>query len=59
MTAQEWYERGNEFRRNSDWQHAIECYNHATEIDPTSPAAKAREMLNNILNYYCKEMYNP
>lgn len=57
--AEQYYRNGNAFRQQSDWQHALECYNHAIELDPDSPAAKAKEMLENILNYYCKEMFNP
>ncbi len=59
MTAEEYYIQGNLYRKRGDWQHAIESYNHAIELDPTSPAAKAKEMIDNILNYYCKEMFNP
>ena len=59
MTDEEYYRRGNEFRKQGDWQHAIECYNHAIEVNPASPAAKAKEMLENILGYYCKVMFNP
>ena len=59
MTDEEYYRCGNEFRKQGDWQHAIECYNHAIEVNPASPAAKAKEMLENILGYYCKEMFNP
>jgi len=57
--AEQLYRQGNEFRKQSDWQHALECYNRAIELDPASPAAKAKEMLYNILNYYCKAIFNP
>ena len=57
--AEELYLQGNQYRQQSDWQHALECYNHAIELDPNSPAVKAKEMLMNILNYRCKEMFNP
>ncbi|MBO4613394.1 MAG: tetratricopeptide repeat protein [Bacteroidaceae bacterium] len=57
--AEDYYQKGNAYRKQSDWQHALECYNHAIELDPTSPAVRAKEMLDNILNYYCKEMFNP
>ena len=57
--AEEYYRQGNEYRRQSDWQHALECYNQAIELNPASPALKAKEMLYNILNYYCKDMLNP
>lgn len=57
--AEKYYRQGNAYRQQSDWQHAIACYNEAIERDPNSPAVKAKEMLENILNYYCKEMFNP
>jgi len=34
-------------------------YGEAIELDPESPAVTARQMLADIMNYYCKDMYNP
>ena len=34
MTAEVWYQKGNEYRRQSDWKHAIDCYLEAIELDP-------------------------
>ena len=45
LTAAEWYERGNEYRKKGDWKHAIDCYLEAIEIDPESPALHAKAML--------------
>ena len=59
MTAQEWYERGNSLRRQSQWHEAMNCYTKAIELDPNSPAVVARRMLEDIMNYYCKDLYNP
>lgn len=59
MTAEEYYRRGNEYRRKGDWKHAIDCYLEAVERDPDSPAAEAKKMLDDILNYYNKDAYNP
>lgn len=59
MTAEEYYQQGNEYRRQGDWQHAINCYMEATAIDPDSPAQEARKMLEDILNFYNKDAYNP
>jgi tetratricopeptide (TPR) repeat protein len=58
-SAQEWYERGNELRRQSLWHEAINCYIQAIALDPDSPAVEAKKMLEDILNFYCKDMYNP
>lgn len=59
MTAEELYQKGNEYRRLSDWKHAIDCYLEAIELDPDSPAVEAKRMLDDILNFYNKDAYNP
>lgn len=59
MTAEDWYRKGNEYRRSSDWKHAIDCYMEAIELDPESPAVEAKKMLDDILNFYNKDAYNP
>lgn len=59
MTAEEYYRKGNEFRKQGNWQEALNCYMEAIELDPNSPAVEAKRMLDDILAYYCKDMYNP
>lgn len=59
MTAEEFYQKGNEYRRKGDWKHAIDCYLEAIERDPDSPAVEAKRMLDDILNFYNKDAYNP
>lgn len=59
MTAQDYYEQGNTYRRQGNWQAAINSYLQAMELDPDSPAAEAKKMLDAILNYYHKDAYNP
>ncbi len=59
MTAQDYYEQGNNYRRQGNWQAAINSYLQAMELDPDSPAAEAKKMLDDILNYYHKDAYNP
>ena len=59
MTAEEYYALGNEYRQKGDWREALNHYIAAIALDPKSPAAHAKEMLDNILSYYCKDMYNP
>lgn len=59
MTSKELYERGNSFRRQGNWQEAINCYIEAAELDSESPAVEAKAMLDDILNYYNKDAYNP
>lgn len=59
MTAAEWYEKGNEYRKQSNRQEAINCYLEAIALDPDSPAVEAKQMLEDILNFYNKDAYNP
>lgn len=59
MTAQEYYEQGNAYRKAGNWQEAINCYIKAVELDPNSPAVEAKQMLDDIMNYYHKDYYNP
>jgi cytochrome c-type biogenesis protein CcmH/NrfG len=58
-TAEQWYLEGNGFRRQGDFQHALDCYLEALDLDPASPAAEAKEMLEDILNFYNTDAYNP
>lgn len=57
--ANDWYQRGNEYRKKGDWKHALDCYMEAIDIDSESPAVEAKRMLENILNFYNKDAYNP
>ena len=59
MTAEEYYLKGNEYRKQSKWHEAINCYIQAIELDPDSPAVEAKRMLDDIMAFYCKDMYNP
>mgnify|MGYP002674404143 FL=1 len=59
LDADHYYRKGNEYRQRGDWQHAIDCYLEAISLDPNSPAVHAKQMLDNILGYYCKDIYNP
>ena len=59
MTAEEYYRLGNRYRKEGNWQEALNNYVAAIELDPESPAVEAKKMLDDILNYYCKDMYNP
>ena len=59
MTAEEYYQLGNQYRKQGNWQEAMNSYMEAIALDPDSPAVVAKQMLDDILNYYCKDMYNP
>lgn len=59
MTADDYYKQGNEYRRQGNWKRAIDSYMEAIELDPESPAVAAKQMLDDIMSYYCKDIYNP
>lgn len=59
MNSEEYYKRGNEYRKAGNWKMALECYAESIELDPDSPAVHAKQMLEDIVNYYCKDYYNP
>ena len=59
MTAEDYYKLGNEYRRKGDWKHAIDNYLEAIALDPELPAVEAKQMLDDMFAFYCKDMYNP
>lgn len=59
MTAEDFYRQGNRYRKEGNWQEAINNYVKAIELDHDSPAVEAKKMLDDILAYYCKDIYNP
>ena len=59
MNSEEYYKQGNEYRRQGEFQQAMNCYLEAIALDPESPAVEAKKMLDDIMNFYCKDMYNP
>ena len=59
MSAEDYYQRGNEARKRGQWHEAINAYIQAIELDPDSPAVEAKRMLDDIMAFYCKDMYNP
>lgn len=52
------YLRGNAYRKQGNWQQALNNYQSAIELNPQSPAVQARQMALDILNYYNKDMFN-
>lgn len=53
-----YYLRGNAYRKQGNWQMAINSYLAAIELNPESPARQANNMMTDILNFYNKDMYN-
>jgi tetratricopeptide (TPR) repeat protein len=59
LTAEEYYKKGNAYRKEGNFAEAMNCYSEAARLDPQSPAAEAKKMLDDIMAFYCKDMYNP
>ena len=59
MNAEEFYRHGNRYRKEGKWQQAMNSYLEAIALDPHSPSVEAKEMLDDIMNFYCKDIYNP
>ena len=59
MRAEEYYQQGNAWRKQGDFKRALDSYMEAIALDPESPAVAAKEMLDDIMNFYCKDYYNP
>lgn len=53
-----YYLCGNAYRKQANWQMALNNYRRAMDINPQSPAAQAHRMVTDILNFYHKDMYN-
>ncbi len=53
-----YYLRGNAYRKQGNWQQALNNYQLAIEQNPQSPALQARKMVMDILEFYNKDMFN-
>ena len=53
-----YYLLGNAYRKQGNWQLALNNYLEAIERNPESPAVQAHKMTMDILNFYNKDMYN-
>lgn len=54
-----WYLLGGIYRRQQMWGEAINAYNRAKLIDPSSPAATAIDSIYEILNFRNTDLMNP
>ena len=53
-----YYLRGNAYRKQGNWQQALNNNQYAIDLNPESPAQHAYQMAMDILNFYNKDMYN-
>ncbi|MBR1732763.1 MAG: tetratricopeptide repeat protein [Alloprevotella sp.] len=52
------YLRGQAAMKRSAWGEAISLFLQAEALEPGGPAREAREMLDDIMAFYNKDMYN-
>ncbi len=52
------YLLGNAYRKQGNWQQALNNYQYAIDLNPDSPAREAHRMVMDILNFFNKDMYN-
>ena len=52
------YLLGNAYRKQGNWQLALNNYQYAIDLNPDSPAREAYRMAMDILNFFNKYMYN-
>lgn len=53
-----YYLRGNAYRKQGNWQQALNNYQSAIDLNPDTPAVEARRMVMDILEFFHKDMYN-
>ena len=53
-----YYLKGNAYRKQGNWQQALNNYRYAMDLNPESPARNAHRMIMDILEFYNKDMYN-
>lgn len=59
LLAQAYYLRGNAYRQQGDMRQAMNSYLESMELDPDGPAAQAYRTIQEILNFYDHDLYNP
>ncbi len=59
VLAMAFYLRGNAYRQQGDMRQAMNSYLEAMELDPDGPAAQAYRTIQEILNFYDHDLYNP
>ncbi len=59
LLAQAYYLRGNAYRQQGDMRQAMNSYLESMDLDPDGPAAQAYRTIQEILNFYDHDLYNP
>lgn len=59
VMAQAYYLRGNAYRQQGNMRQAMNSYLESMELEPDGPAAQAYHTIQEILNFYDHDLYNP
>ena len=54
-----YYLRGNAYRQNGNVRMALNSYLESMDLDPDGSAAEAYRHLQELLDFYNKDYYNP
>ena len=57
--AMAYYLRGNAYRQNGNVRMALNSYLESMDLDPDGPAAEAYRHIQELLDFYNKDYYNP
>ena len=57
--ANAYYLRGNAYRQQGNVRMALNSYLESMDIDPDGPAAEAYRHIQELLDFYNKDYYNP
>ena len=57
--ANAYYLRGNAYRQQGNVRLALNSYLESMELDPDGPAAEAYRHVQELLDFYNKDYYNP
>ena len=57
--AMAYYLRGNAYRQQGNVRMALNSYLESMELDPDGPAAEAYHHIQELLDFYNKDYYNP
>ena len=57
--ANAYYLRGNAYRQQGNVRMALNSYLESMELEPDGPAAEAYRHIQELLDFYNKDYYNP
>lgn len=57
--AEAFFLLGKAYHKAGDWRQAIYNFNMSAELNPDGPAQEALKQLQDILNFYNTNLYNP